>query len=162
MRILGVDPGTRNLGIGIIETERTILKTLHFETVALDIKKTVHFRLKQVYDVISKTCDKYQPDSVSLEDIYHGMSFRSAVRIGEARAAVILAATQRQIPVTEYPPAKVKNAVAGFGRARKEQMQFMVRSILKLDSTPPPDAADALALAICHSNKKSREVLNNQ
>ncbi len=156
---MGVDPGTVNVGVGFVENVEGEPKALHYETIALNKRHSMHKRLHAIYSEICKICNEWKPDIIALEDIFFGASFRSAVRIGEARCAVILAATECGIGVVEYPPARVKSSVCGFGRAAKVQMQNMVKHILHLKELPQTDAADALAIAICHIHMTHKEIL---
>lgn len=150
MKIMGVDPGTIRMGVAIIRGSSRVFKAPFYQTVTLGQKQSLHERLHMIFITICDLLDEWQPDVVALEDIFHGASFRSAIRIGEARAAVILAATQKGITVVEYPPARVKSAICGSGRAAKVQVQNMVKNILGLNDLPQADAADAIAIAICH------------
>jgi len=152
MLIMGIDPGTLKMGVGIVEKKGTALIPAWYDTITLSNKISIHVRLKKIFQTITDIISQWHPDVVALEDIFYGMSFKSAIRIGEARAAVILAATTAGVDVIEYPPTRVKSAVSGFGRAAKVQVQHMVKHILCLETVPQTDAADALALAICHIN----------
>ncbi len=156
MKVMGIDPGTIKMGVGLVDARNATPEALYYQTITLGRKNSLHKRLKEIYEKSLSIFKKWQPDVIALEDVYYGMSFKSAIRIGEARCAVILAATEQNIRVIEYPPARVKSAVAGFGRAAKIQVQHMVKQILALKELPPSDAADALALAICHINDKTK------
>lgn len=149
---MGIDPGTFKMGIGLIERKKDTLEALFYKTVTINRKLSLHKKLQRIQNEALHIFETWQPDVVALEDVFFGVSFKSAIRIGEARCSVILAAMQQNIAVFEYPPTRVKNAVCGFGRAAKIQVQSMVKQILHLKELPPPDAADALALAICHIN----------
>lgn len=155
MKVMGIDPGTLKMGVGLIEKKNNTMETLFYQTVKMNNRLSLHRRLQQIYHEALRIFKKWHPDVVALEDIYYGISFKSAIRIGEARSAVILAATEQNIDVIEYSPARVKSAVCGFGKAAKVQVQNMVKQILNLRELPPSDAADALALAICHINNKT-------
>jgi len=158
MRVLGVDPGTWKAGIAVVDYDRGKLTAVHYETLDLRAKSstknaaTIEKRLKRIHDELSQVVKTYKPDVMAIEDIFYGLNFRSAVRIGEARAVAILAATNYDVKVAEYLPTKVKKAVTGNGRASKVQVQFMVRHLLALRENPKQDSADALAVAICHCN----------
>ena len=152
MKVMGIDPGTVKMGVGVIKHAPNSFEALFYKTVHIDSKLPLHQRLQRIYIETLLLLETWHPDVIALEDVYYGMSFKASIRIGEARCAVILAAVQHDIEVVEYPPARVKSAVCGFGRAAKVQVQKMVKSILQLKEIPPSDAADALALAICHSN----------
>ncbi len=150
MRIMGVDPGTIRMGEAILDGSTKKFESLFHTTVALKQKRSIHKRLHDIYCAVQELIEEWNPEVLALEDVFHGVSFKSAIRIGEARAAVILAATACNTPVVEYLPTRVKSAVCGSGRAAKIQVQNMVRSILGLRELPETDAADALAIAICH------------
>jgi crossover junction endodeoxyribonuclease RuvC len=150
MKVMGVDPGTIRMGVALIEGTSRSYKPSFYETVSLNEKKSLHVRLNDIYVRLLDLMTEWTPDVLALEDIFHGASFKSAIRIGEARAAVIIAATQKGITVVEYSPTRVKSAVCGSGRAAKVQVQNMMKNIFSLRELPAPDAADALAIALCH------------
>jgi len=108
--------------------------------------------LQRIYDALRSAIDASQPDAIALEDIFYGKNVKSLIKLGHVRGVAILAASHSKIPVFEYTPLEVKKAVVGYGRAEKRQVQNMVRAILNLKELPPVDAADALAVAICHTN----------
>ena len=108
--------------------------------------------LKQIYDQLVAIITEYAPDAMALEDIFYGKNVKSLMKLAQARGVVILAASHSDIPLYEYTPLEVKKAIVGYGRAEKTQVQHMVKAILALQETPPPDASDALAIAICHAN----------
>jgi crossover junction endodeoxyribonuclease RuvC len=138
------------MGVAIVDGSTYEYKASFHKTVVLNQKHSLHARLNQIFLTICDLLDEWSPDIVALEDIFHGASFKSAIRIGEARAAVILAAAQKGIEVVEYPPTRVKSAVCGSGRAAKIQVQKMVKNIFGFEEVPPSDAADAIAIALCH------------
>jgi len=155
MRILGVDPGTWKTGVGVVDFEGGRYKLLHYEVLQLQGKSQkdrldLPKRLKKIYDNLVEIFKIFKPDVMALEDVFYGLDFKAAVRIGEARAVAVLAATGFDIKVAEYSPTQIKSAISGNGRASKIQIQYMVRHLLKLRENPPSDAADALAAAICH------------
>jgi len=153
MRILGVDPGTQVCGYGVIETRGAEARALDYG-VARSRDSALSARLKTIYDGLSEIIEKHEPDVVAVEGAFFGKNVRSAIKIGEGRGVALLAAAQRGINVVEYAPAEVKKAVTGNGNASKPQVQQMVRAILRLREVPSPeDAADALAIAICHFHR---------
>ena len=154
MRVLGVDPGTRITGVGMIETQGNRYQPLHFEIIRISDKLSIADKLKFIYDTLTEMLVIYRPEVLALEDVFFGENLRSMVKLGEARAAVMLAASGQNIPVVEYAPARIKQSVTGNGRATKVQMQHMVKRLLNMKEVPPPDAADALAVAICHVHSK--------
>jgi len=151
MRVAGIDPGTLNTGIGILEQdERRNFKLIHTETIKVSAKKTLPERLRIIYGGLKEVFTIYRPHVVALETVFFQKDFKAAIKIGEARAVAMLASVDQAIPVEEYSPARVKQAVCGNGRAQKEQVQFMVKQILRIRDNLQPDSADALAIAICH------------
>lgn len=158
MRIMGVDPGTLKMGVGIIEKTDRGERPIMYTTLKASSKKHVHSRLRFLFDSVRDIIEEFKPDVVALEDVFFGVNVKSAIRIGEARSVVILAANLAGLDVKEYLPTKVKSAVCGNGRAAKVQVQQMVRVILSLRQTPESDAADALAIALCHLNSVRFEV----
>ncbi len=150
MKVMGIDPGTIKLGIGIVEGDVGSFRSCAFTTLYLNKKRNIPERLLDIFNEIGDIISEKRPDVIAIEDVFFGRNFKSAVKIGEARASVIVAAAKRGVEVAEYPPARIKSAVCGNGRASKVQVQEMVRTILSLPEKPQSDAADALAVAICH------------
>lgn len=149
MIILGVDPGTIQLGYGIVASEGDTMTSLAYG--AVKCRGEMPERLCYLYDELGKVIIRHRPDALAVEAPFVGENARSAIAIGKAQAVVILAAAQRGIPVFEYPPAAVKRHVADYGASSKEQIQAMVKLLLEMEEIPQPfDAADALAIAICH------------
>lgn len=153
MRILGIDPGTQVCGYGVIETRGPQVRTLDFG-VARSSDASLPARLKVIYDGLVEIIGRYNPDVVAVEGAFYQKNVRTAIKIGEGRGVALLAAAARGIEVVEYAPAEVKKAVTGNGNASKPQVQQMVRAILGLRELPSPeDAADALAIALCHFHR---------
>lgn len=150
MRILGVDPGTWQTGAGVIDTEGNQYRLVHFEVIRVRKPASMTERLKRIHAGLCEIFKIYRPEVMALENVFFGRDVRAMVQIGEVRACAMLAASSHGAAVVEYPPARVKQAVTGNGRATKEQMQFMIQRLLGLKEIPSPDGADALALAICH------------
>ena len=150
MRVLGIDPGTLRMGMGVLEAQGNRYQLVAFESVEFPRQLPLPDRLKEIHKSVLGFIEHYLPDVVALENVFFGKNVRSLVKMGEARASAMLAATERNIPVVEYPPARVKQAISGNGRASKIQVQQMVKHLLRLKSVPPVDAADALAVALCH------------
>jgi crossover junction endodeoxyribonuclease RuvC len=152
MIILGVDPGTLVTGFGIIEVDRGTYSILTYDVIKNASDRSMPIRLKQIYDRLCKIINVYHPDEFAIETAFYGKNAQSALKLGHARGVSILAAVNFQIPTTEYSPREVKKAVTGNGAASKQQVQFMVKSQLKLREAPKFfDASDALAIALCHS-----------
>lgn len=153
MIVLGVDPGTANTGYGVVALNGTRLIALDGGVVTTSAGSSPEERLKEIHDAISGIIAEHSPASVALEDLYFGRNVSSAIAVGQARGAVMVASAQAGLRCTSYSPPQVKSAVCGNGRADKEQVQHMVQRLLSLERPPRPDhAADALAVAICHMN----------
>ncbi len=154
MRVLGIDPGTAACGYGVVADDGGDgrLRALEHGWWRSEARERPERRLRAIFDGVQDLLDRHAPDAVALEESFVGADARIALSVGQARGAVLVAAAGRDVPCTEYPPASVKQAVCGYGRADKEQVQRMVRAILALPDTPRPShAADALAVAICHA-----------
>ena len=151
--VLGIDPGVANTGYGVVAQQRGRLFALDGGVIDTAAGLEVGRRLTTIHARVGELIDEYRPDAVALEDLYFGANARSAFAVGQARGVVMLAAGQRDVPCSSYTPQQVKSAVCGNGRAAKDQVQRMVQTLLALTELPRPDhAADALAIAICHTN----------
>lgn len=154
MRILGVDPGTVNLGYGVVEGEEG-LHMVDCGVVDVSARLSMEERLRFLYSELSKLIAIYKPDEVAIEEPFIGHNVRSAFAIGKAQAVAILAATNQGLPIYYYSPAKVKKQITSYGQSDKQQVQEMVRVQLGLSEVPQPsDAADALAVAMCHIHQR--------
>src|SRR6202790_1633885 len=153
-RVLGVDPAAAGAtGYGIIESDGRRCRMLRFGALRATRKGPEHFpeRLCEIHAMLSALMEEFEPQGVAVESVFTALNIKTALRLAEVRGVVILAAAQRDIPVHSYSPREVKASVAGYGNAGKEQMQLMVRALLSMTETPEPaDAADALAVALCH------------
>ena len=150
MIALGFDPGTARLGYGVIESEPDP-RPIDFGVIMTDPALPMATRLVVIHDAVTELIDRYQPGAVAVELLFFARNVTTAMTVGQARGVILLAAAQRGIAVAEYAPSEVKQAVVGYGKADKRQIQEMVRIMLGLDDLPrPDDAADALAVAICH------------
>ncbi|MBQ3180470.1 MAG: crossover junction endodeoxyribonuclease RuvC [Firmicutes bacterium] len=153
MRILGIDPGTGITGWGVIEKNYNQLTVIDYGCIRTEANSLNQKRLCDIYDGISLLLREYQPDEMAIEELFYNRNTTTVISVGQARGVLILAAAQQGIPVYEYTPLQIKQAVTGYGRAEKKQVQYMVTNLLKLQAVPrPDDAADALAVAVCHSN----------
>jgi crossover junction endodeoxyribonuclease RuvC len=152
MKVIGIDPGTATTGYGVIgENEKGILTAYDYGVILTLSTEPVELRLARLYNRIIEIIDLHRPDRGAVEKLYFKKNVSSALSVGQARGVIMLALGQRSIPVDEYNPMDVKLAVCGYGNAQKLQIQQMVRVILQLDEIPKPDdAADALAVGICH------------
>lgn len=150
-RILGIDPGSRSTGYGVIEQTSAGLVYVASGCIRPAAGAFVE-RLGEIYRGMTELLATYHPDEVAIEDVFIAANPASSLKLGQARGVAIAAVVARELPVAEYAARRVKQAVVGTGRASKEQVQHMVRAILRLPGTPSADAADALAIAICHVN----------
>jgi crossover junction endodeoxyribonuclease RuvC len=155
MRVFGIDCGTETTGFGVVESDdtgrapRLVLKAMG----AIRLKKTLTTaeRLLQVFRELGGEMERWKPDAVAIEGVFYSVNAKSALKLGQVRGVALLAAAAQGLPVAEYAPLKIKSSVVGYGLAKKEQVQFMVARLLELAEVPEPaDAADALAIAICH------------
>ena len=154
MLVLGIDPGTAITGYGLVFEERGELSPLAYGVIRTPAKQKLPLRLVHIYAELQKLIAEHSPDAVAVEEVFFSNNARTAFAVGQARGVCLLAAAEAGLPVYECTPLEVKQAVVGYGRAAKYQVQQMVRLLLNLDSIPrPDDAADALAVAIwhCHS-----------
>ena len=152
MKVLGIDPGTAACGYGIVQEDNGRLRAVDFGWWQTSSGERLQFRLRTVFEGVRDLIDLHEPDAVALEESFVGADARIALSVGQARGAVLVACALVAVDCREYPPAAVKQAVCGYGRAQKDQVQRMVKAILGLSSMPTPHhAADALAVAICHA-----------
>ncbi len=156
MLILGIDPGTATTGYGVIESSGpNDFHCLAFGAVRSKTSLSLPQRLKKIYDSITEIIEQYRPDQVALEDVFYGQNIQAALKLGQARGAAIIAALNAEKPVATYSAREVKMSLTGYGAASKEQVQRMVRDILRLDEPATPlDASDALAIALCHAQRR--------
>ncbi|PHR30497.1 MAG: crossover junction endodeoxyribonuclease RuvC [Desulfotalea sp.] len=152
-RILGVDPGSRITGYGVIEADKGRLQFIACGVVKTTVKRSLNYRLNEVFDGLNEVIQVHNPVVAAVEDVFVSVNPRSALKLGQARGAAVVAAMQNGLEVYDYTPRAVKQAVSGYGQADKEQMQRMVQLLLGLSGCPSSDAADALAVAICHANQ---------
>ncbi|RAP77884.1 crossover junction endodeoxyribonuclease RuvC [Paenibacillus montanisoli] len=153
MRVLGIDPGIAIVGFGFIDKIGSKLVPVQYGCIQTEAHTPQEERLKQVYESTCALMDRYKPDTVAVEKLFFNKNVTTAFSVGQARGVMILAAAQRGLPITEYTPLQVKQAIVGYGKAEKRQVQEMVRMFLKLSAIPKPDdVADALAVAICHAH----------
>ena len=153
MIVLGIDPGVANTGYGVVTRRDGRLVALDGGVIQTPAALAQERRLADIHAAVSALLGEHEPDAVALEELYFGQNVRTAFAVGHARGVVMLAAGQHGVPCTSYTPQKVKGAVCGNGRAGKDQVARMVKTLLGLEAEPRPDhAADALAVALCHAN----------
>ncbi len=157
MLVLGIDPGIAITGYGVIRTDhRNVLTCIDFGVVTTPAGLEDGARLKILFDELTKLIQRHRPDSSAIEKLFFQKNVRTAISVGQARGVAMLTLAQADCPVREYTPNEVKQTVCGYGNADKAQIQRMVQTLLQLDEMPQPDdAADALAIAICHINHQS-------
>ena len=155
-RILGVDTSLRSTGVGVVEASGSQLTVIHYGTLSNPASRPLSACLLTIENGIAELIVAHQPDAVAVEGVFFAKFARTALLLGHARGAVIAQSARLGLPVFEYEPRRVKQAVVGQGSAAKEQVQRMIQSILRLPETPPEDAADALAIAICHIQNRTR------
>ena len=166
MKILGIDPGYAIVGYGVIEFSGGRYKALDFGAITTDADTPFGVRLQEIYNGMLSVIIKNEPDEMAIEKLYFQNNQKTAIPVAEARGVILLSAQMNNIPISEYTPLQVKQAVTGYGQAKKPQVMEMTRRLLKLDSVPKPDdTADALAIAICHvqsSGTRLKELLNSR
>ncbi len=156
MVILGIDPGLATVGFGVIDYTGGTFKVIEYGAVLTPAGMVLEDRLHEIYKGICELCKTYRPQAVSIEELFFNSNRKTAVTVCEARGVILLAAKMCGVPIYEYTPLQIKQAVTGYGRAEKQQIQYMVKTILKLREVPKPDdTADALAMAICHAYSQS-------
>jgi crossover junction endodeoxyribonuclease RuvC len=148
---LGIDPGTAIMGFGVVEEVGSVLRAVRFGVLTTTNADSLPQRLHILHARLGELIATHQPSAVAVESLFVHRNVRSALAVGQARGVALLAAAEADLPVFEYTPQQVKDAVVGYGKATKEQVQIMIKSLLSLDAVPrPDDAADALAISICH------------
>ena len=154
MIVLGVDPGASTTGYGVVaRAPNGIISLVECGVIRTDASTPLPYRLKEIFDGVSDVLSRHAASVVAVEGVFYSKNVRTTVVLGHARGAVLLAATMRNVPVAEYSPAEIKSAVVGHGRATKDQVQFMIQRLLRLKAPPQPaDAADGVAVALCHCN----------
>jgi crossover junction endodeoxyribonuclease RuvC len=152
VKVIGIDPGTASCGYGIVHERDGRLKAIDHGWWRTPAGQRLELRLKTIFDEVAALIEAHRPDAVALEESFVGADARTALSVGQARGAVMVAAANAGVDCAEYPPARVKQAVCGYGRAEKEQVKKMVKAILSLETAPASShASDALAVAICHA-----------
>lgn len=153
MRILGIDPGIAIVGFGLIDKNGSKLTPVQYGCIQTEAHTDPGERLKKVYDAMRELIAKYKPDAVAFEKLFFNRNVTTAFAVSQARGVLMLAAVQEGLPLGEYTPLQVKQAIVGYGKAEKRQVQEMTRMFLNLPSIPKPDdVADALAVAVCHAH----------
>ncbi|MDO5311392.1 MAG: crossover junction endodeoxyribonuclease RuvC [Clostridia bacterium] len=153
MIILGIDPGYAIVGYGVLEFDGNKFKVIEYGAVTTDASMNMFDRLKSIYDDINDIIERTRPDFMAIEELFFNSNQKTAINVAQARGVLLLAAMNHSVEIFEYTPLQVKQAVAGYGRADKNQVQQMVKLLLGLKEVPKPDdTADAVAIAICHGH----------
>lgn len=161
MIILGIDPGYAIVGYGVLEYSNNKFKVIEYGAVTTDASMNMFDRFKSIYDDICEIMDRTKPDFMAIEELFFNSNQKTAINVAQARGVILLAAMNREIEIFEYTPLQVKQAVAGYGRADKKQVQQMVKLLLGLKEVPKPDdTADAVAIAICHGHSYNPRRIN--
>jgi crossover junction endodeoxyribonuclease RuvC len=162
-RTLGIDPGTAIMGYGVVESTKGELRALEYGAIVTASTELMPERLRQLHVRLGEIIAAARPEAVAVETLFFNRNVRTALAVGHARGVALLAAAEAGVPVFEYSPQQVKGAVVGYGRASKEQVQLMIRTLLRLDAVPQPDdAADALAIAITHQHSARFATLSRE
>lgn len=160
MIILGIDPGYAILGWGIVEHRGNSFRSIAHGAVTTPKEMEMPDRLEALYDGLREIIEEYRPEVASIEKLFFNTNTTTAINVGQARGVAILACIKGGLEIAEYTPLEIKQALTGYGRAEKKQMQFMVKTMLNLKEVPKPDdTADALAAAICHGHSAGRRIL---
>jgi len=153
MRILGIDPGYAILGYGVLDMTGNHFSVVTYGSIITDSKMDMPSRLEVLYDGLADIIETYKPEEASIEELFFNSNAKTAILVGEARGVAVLACAKKGLNISEYTPLQIKQALVGYGRADKKQVQAMVKAILNLEAVPKPDdTADALAAAICHGH----------
>ena len=152
MRILGIDPGIAIVGWGVVDFERSTLRAVDYGSITTTPDMTIESRIAAVYHGMQNLFDAFHPDAMAVEELFFNTNQKTGIIVAEARGVILLSAVEAGVPIAEYTPLQIKQALTGYGRADKHQIQSMVKTFLRLKSIPrPDDAADALAVALTHS-----------
>lgn len=153
MVILGIDPGIATVGYGIISAANGRFSPIDYGTITTKAGVLLEKRLCEIYDCVTELIRRYSPDAVAIEELFFNKNVKTAIDVAQGRGAILTAVAKSGIDLFEYTPLQVKSSVVGYGRAEKQQVMYMIKVLLNLNSTPKPDdTADALAIAICHAN----------
>lgn len=154
MLILGIDPGLATIGFGAVQKMGTKYRAVEYGAITTKPRQLVEKRLIEIYDSVCELITRLRPDCIAIEELFFNSNVTTAIDVAQARGVILLAAGKHGVDVYEYTPLEVKSSVVGYGRAEKQQVQYMVRLMLGLKETPKPDdTADALALALCHGTR---------
>ena len=160
MRIIGIDPGYAIMGWGILDLKGNKFSVVDYGSITTDAGVDAAKRLQHIYDELGAIIAKYQPEEAAIEELFFNNNAKTVILVGEARGIAVLACANAGLEISEYTPLQIKQALVGYGRADKKQVQAMVKAILNLKEVPKPDdTADAVAAAICHGHSRGRRVI---
>lgn len=163
MLVLGVDPGSTNTGYGLVEKKNNNITHIHSGCISSPGKLPFYDRIYNIFQASVEIMNRFRPHEMAIEDVFYAKNIKSSLKLGHARGAVLIAAVQCSVRIFEYTPLEIKKSVVGYGRASKEQVRFMVQTILKIKNVPNFDTSDALATAICHINWSGfQEIIHNK
>ena len=151
-RVLGIDCGSAKTGYGVIDVKGRAAKVVVSGVIVVSARLSFPERLKKIGDEVGRLIETYSPDAVAVEEVFYSVNVKSALKLGHVRGVALFKAADAALPVHEYSPLQIKSSVVGYGRADKNQVQQMVKMLLGLQELPPEDAADALAVALCHAH----------
>lgn len=156
MTILGIDPGIATVGFGVISSDRASQQLITYGAIRTEAGQALAYRLSQIYEDALELIETFKPDAISVEELFFNTNIKTGISVAHGRGVLLLAGQNSGIPLYEYTPLQVKQSVAGYGRAEKKQVMQMVKRLLKMDNIPKPDdAADALAVALCHARSST-------
>lgn len=162
MRIMGIDPGIATIGFGVIESEKSRLSLVNYGVITTPAHTSLSSRLDRIYTDMEELCETFKPDAIAYEELFFNTNVTTGIAVAHGRGVLLLAGYRTGVPVFEYTPLQVKQAVVGYGRAEKNQVIDMVRRIMNMKKAPKPDdAADALAIAICHARSATSLLTKN-
>ncbi|NLT64277.1 MAG: crossover junction endodeoxyribonuclease RuvC [Clostridiales bacterium] len=162
MRILGIDPGIATVGFGIVDSEKNKLSLVNYGVITTPAKTSLSSRLDRIYDDMTELCKAFSPDAIACEELFFNTNITTGISVAHGRGVLLLAGYKMGVQIFEYTPLQVKQAVVGYGRAEKRQVIYMVKNLLNMKSEPKPDdAADALAIAICHARSATSLIKKN-
>ncbi len=160
MRIIGIDPGYAIMGWGILDLKGNKFSIIDYGSITTDAGVEAAKRLQHIYAELGAIIAKYQPDEAAIEELFFNNNAKTVILVGEARGIAVLACANAGLEISEYTPLQIKQALVGYGRADKKQVQAMVKAILNLKEVPKPDdTADAVAAAICHGHSRGRRII---
>lgn len=156
MRILGIDPGYATIGFGVVESSRSVMTLKQYGTITTPAQMEFPQRLQTIFRDMQQLIDTVRPDAMAIEELFWGHNVTTAIGVSHGRGVILLSAAENQLPIFEYTPMQIKQSVVGYGNATKKQVMDMTRRLLHMERVPrPDDAADAIAVALCHARSST-------